>query len=172
MSQISSSTLSTSHTPPVSNSSWTWVKVQRVFEYSLAAGSAVAACLVTANPPIAILLGLVTIGFSGHAYSLIDYEDPKIVNSLREEAPSLSFAGLIKKHGWEKLFQYAILDSKVFDLAYRNHANSLTFSEILDLDKEARKELHKAMRHFLIYQPHFEIPSPANWRYCFFKETI
>ena len=130
---------------------WTETKTKQVF---LAAASAyfcigarsvagsffpTSIALFAQAAPFALLSGALLF----YCTSMIDYEDPKILNQIRLEAPTISFSTLLKKHGLENLFVYEIIDNTSFQKGYQSFTETLGFKEILDLYLKASDLLEK-----------------------------
>lgn len=79
--------------------------------------------LLTAIP----LAGL-SAGLAWCAAKLIDYDDPVVLARLRGEVYGLPLSEIVAKHGWNKLFEYALLDTAGFEAAYCAHVDALNFA--------------------------------------------
>lgn len=152
---------------------WTDIKIKQVSFYALSGISILSAGIIvgvssslcaslTAATPLVIISG----AFYYYASTLVDYEDPHTLASLRHNASFLPLPEVIKKHGWEKLFHYEILGPSDFDTSYRNYAKTLSFKEILTFYKEAQKSLCQARK-----QNAYTLPSPSEWKEQFLHEV-
>jgi hypothetical protein len=177
MSAISAVSSGTSFiSKPVKTCRWTDVKVKQAWLYSLsgiAMTSAVVAlgygvemssiALLGATIPLAAVAAAAAI----YSRSLIDYEDPRILASLREDAAHMDLQQVVKKHGWMRLFRYSLLDAPHFQSAYCAYANMLLFTDILALYHAAcsgRKEAG-------VRGDRFVVPKPVEWKNKFDCET-
>lgn len=156
-----------------SASYWTDIKIKQVSLYVFSGISLVSAgiILASASPLSLSLAAAIPLAIASgtlfyYASHLIDYENPQTVAALRKEALLAPLQELIKKHGWEKLFLHAILEPSDFDSAYRCYAKTISFKEILTLYKEAKRTLDQIKR-----QDVYTLPSPAEWKDLFQKET-
>jgi hypothetical protein len=163
---------------------WTDVKIKQAWLGGLAAltalgGAGTVAAGVTAatfTPLIfaALPLFLVSGLCVQHARSLIDYEDPKVLTELRAEALKQSLPQIVEKHGWEKIFRYAILNPCQFEAFYRSHADGLPFGSILTFFHRATRGLEAAISQTPFSagrKEPFTIPSPKEWQTKFHAET-
>lgn len=159
---------------PLKEIQWTDVKVQKIRLYALSGaalvGAGIVACTITpvslASLAAAIPLTLASGALLWYASSLVDYEDPKELLAIREQALKTPLSDLIKKHSLEKIFSHAILDSEAFETSYKAHANNFSFSGIVSLYKKTKETLDSVKPSHS-----FTIPSPALWKEAFLQET-
>lgn len=153
---------------------WTDTKITRIFlsaiaGYSLIGARAMAGGLfpttivsfATASPFIVLSLAILW-----YATSLIDYQDMNTLQQVRKTCEKLPLSHILAKHGWENLFRFLLLDPKTLLTAYRTHATSLSFQEILDLYKESSNALCRVHT-----TTDYQIPHPSEWKQKFFQET-
>ena len=161
---------------PSETGQWTDVKVKQAWLYSFSGiamtGAAVAFGVAVSMPCIALLsaalpLAVLSGSMAIYSHSLIDYDDPKILASLRLEAVGMPLTQVVKKHGWAKLFRYSLLDFSHFQSAYRSYANTLSFIGIVDLYRQARNGLLEAR----IGVDLNAIPRLVEWKEKFNRET-
>ena len=161
---------------PVEVCRWTDVKVKQAWLYSLSSIAAVGAvagagCAVVMSSVAllgsAIPLAIVAVATAIYSRSLIDYEDPKILAFLRNEAIHMVLPQLVEKHGWMKIFRYFLLDSSHFQTAYRAYANTISFTQILGLYRSACSGKSEAG----LGVNRYAIPAPIEWKGKFEQET-
>ncbi len=154
---------------PVEVCPWTDVKVKQAWLYSLSAIATVGAVAMSSVALVgaAIPLAAVAVASAIYSRSLIDYEDPKILAFLRNEAIHMVLPQVVEKHGWMKLFRYSLLDSIHFQAAYRAYANTIPFTQILALYRSACSGRSEARADVNRYA----IPAPIEWKGKFEQET-
>ncbi len=156
---------------------WSPVKAQKAGLCALSAltmaGAAAAVCLVSAPLVFtAASLAFASVSFAGIAYRLIDYDDQVVLARLREEVWQAPLPEILAKHGWEKLFGYALLDAQNFERAYKDHVETISFPELLKFFHEAEAGLLHAPRlnNFSKMQEYAILP-PSLWKEKFELET-
>lgn len=114
----------------------------------------------------AISLFLVTGAIVWHSSSIIDYDNPEQLAVVRAEAANMPLMKIVEKHGWIRLFQYAILDTAQFDTAYRTLCNGLDLKELIQNYLLIKNQIQKAGVEGL-----YSIPSPSEWKSKLEEET-
>jgi hypothetical protein len=98
---------------------YTDVKIKRIALYVLAtvcviSGAALIGLSVTGVIPaaygyLAVPLFCLAIASVCVAMQMLDYENPEELQSMKDQAPHLTYQDLVSKHGLEKIMQYKIL---------------------------------------------------------------
>lgn len=152
-------------------------KVNKIGLYTLSflsgtAGMLIAGGLLPAS--ITALIAAVPLyslagAFFWYSNSLIDYNCPKALEYIRQEAQKQTLPQIIEKHGWEKLFSYEILSPEEFKIAYSVYVERLSFNEMIQTYERA-EEAKDLIQKTEAPSP-FHIPSPMNWKAKFKEET-
>lgn len=164
----------------VQESYWTDVKIKQVWLYASSAlslvGAAAAGSVALASAPLwgvaAFPLVGLSAGLAWYARGLIDYDDPVVLNRLRGEIAGMPLPAIIKKHGWDKFFGYALLDAPSFERAYAAHVDTLSFADLLRYYHATESKLSQAPRRnrFASVQG-YSIPTPFAWKEKFESES-
>jgi len=154
---------------PIEVCRWTDVKVKQAWLYSLSAIATVGAVAMSRVALVGAAIPLAAVAVATAIYSrfLIDYEDPKILAFLRNEAIHMVLPRVVEKHGWMKLFRYSLLDPIQLQAAYRTYANTIPFTQIIDLYRNACSGRNEARADVNRYA----IPAPIEWKGKFKQET-
>lgn len=154
-------------------------KIKKAWFYAASgvamAGAAIAAEAAISTPCMSLLgaaipLAAASIALAIYSRSLINYADPKTLDSLRQEALSMPLLKIVEKHGWTKIFRYSLMDNARFQEAFRSHAETLPFAAIMGLYHNARNGLNQAMVSARRLD-HYSIPLPIEWKDRFEQET-
>ncbi len=161
--------------PPVTGGSraWTDVKIKRICLYIFAGLAVIGAAVCAGVAPIASLAFVLGSGASlWYARTLIDYQNPSILAALRRAAPSFSLSELLKKHGWDNLLYYQLLEPIAFESTYRSHADLLSFNEIVSLFYDAQSAIGRTRSRSAAFRSaDYFIPCPGEWKGQFNRET-
>ena len=106
-------------------------------------------------------------------FSRYDYSNQETLRDLRRQARNQPLQKTIDEHTWENVFHYVLPTEEDFNPLYRAHVGtSRSFNEILSFYHKAHDELNGMVRkHYASYQPHFNIPSPTEWKAMFDAEV-
>ncbi|MES2272717.1 MAG: hypothetical protein V4487_00795 [Chlamydiota bacterium] len=135
-------------------SCWTDGKVKRVWLGVLAAITLIGTTVFTVFAFTATLwflapaipLFLATGAIIWYASSLIDYQNPKELATVRSFAANMPLDAVVKKHGWENLFKYALLSPKQFETSYSAHVQALSVNQMIAYFEEVSLELKSAIQ--------------------------
>lgn len=100
---------------------------------------------------------------------VIDYDDPVELELIRKEALELGLSQVIEKHGWNRVFCYAILSPSQLKSAFINEADSMGLNDLISFYERAESEYERAKAGVTIGT--YEIPHPSQWKGKFTIET-
>ncbi len=153
---------------------WTDVKVKRVWSAAIAGvcfaaaavctGFAFSASLWLLAPAIPLFLASGALVW--YCYSSVDYENPKELSKVREQAVAMPLPEVIEKHGYEKLFQYSILSPEQFAASYSAYADTLDLNHLISYYEETSRNSKTARN-----AANFHIPEPKIWKEKLISET-
>lgn len=148
------------------------VKTRKAALYAISGVSlfaAAASIICYAAYPVAVPLVVTSLFLAIYSRSYIDYSDPSTIAKFRAEALRQPLLESVKRHGWERIFRYEILDQAAFETLFRSSAASLSFGAILALYNQARGHLQRVLKSGR--DVHFVIPLPLEWKERFFLDT-
>ncbi|HSX13853.1 MAG TPA: hypothetical protein VLE96_05480 [Chlamydiales bacterium] len=114
----------------------------------------------------AISLFIATGAILWHATSIIDYDNPEQLAVVRAEATKMPLMKVVEKHGWNRLFQYGILDKDQFEVAYRIFCNDLPLNNIIQNYRLIHDKIQNAK-----FEKLYSLPSPSEWKDKLEEET-
>lgn len=133
---------------------------------SFVSGAIVASGIIPLSFLIAIPLYAAGGALLWYAYSLTDYEDPKALRSICEEAKKLPLKDLVAKHSWENLFQFQLLNPEDFSRSFIAYANYASFKDLCQMYIEVKKYISSRQP-----QSTYTLPSLNKWEEKFKEET-
>ncbi len=167
--------------PEIQNANtWTEVKTKRAWAIALTSlcliGAVVTGALTfTASlwflaPAIPLLLAAG--GLIWYACKLIDYDNPKELEKVRNQASQMSLSKIIEKFGWEKLFRYALLNPAQFEAAYSSHVAPMKLMDLLSFYETSCQRLaNTAQKAPFGSMKEFHVPEPRLWKSKLSEET-
>lgn len=114
---------------------------------ALAGAIQTTALACTASPWLAaaaIPLYLAAGVFAWKAFHIIDYDNPQKLAAIRDQAAQLPLSQVVKQHGWNRIFRYAILSPLQFEGAYRFHMEGLSLNDVISTYRMVSDEIRKA----------------------------
>jgi len=170
------------HTETVTQNanSWTEVKTKRAWALAgagLCLVGAVVSGILTFSVSLwflapAIPLLLASGGLVWYSCRLIDYDNPKELQKVRNQAAQMPLSKIVEKFKWDKLFSYSLLNPTQFETAYAHHVTPMKLMELISFYEMTCKHLNEAARKAPAgSMPEFRVPEPKVWKSKLTEET-
>lgn len=105
------------------------------------------------------------------ALNMWDYDDPRELLTLRQQALESTLLTLTGRHGWQTFFRYAILSPANFTIAFHQQARNLDVNALILMHKRASEGLTLARQIAPQTNPAFVIPDLTPYQTKFHQEV-